>query len=99
MKTTYSRQQASRDAKGRRIRLALEFNLPVHVDEFSRALEAAVATEEGNHRLYVWCEDGSWYAKAIRKSDGKRVKVGSSSLLYTFALLCEELGIQRESTR
>lgn len=97
MKSGYSLRQHNIDMQNRRRRRALFDSMPQRTDEFARKITEYVEVDEhGNHGLYIWCEHGAWHAKAIRKSDSRKVQVMDVILLNVFALLCEQLGIINE---
>jgi hypothetical protein len=93
----YSKRQHDIDMRNRRVSRAIYKHMPQRTDEFARALLEHVEIDHiGNHKLYVWCENGAWHAKAIRKSDGQLIKVMDVVLINVFALLCQQLGIVNE---
>jgi hypothetical protein len=94
MKTTYSKRQHDIDMRNRHLRKIRYANLPRTVEEFAcRITEHVAKDKEGSHKLYIWCEYGAWHAKALRKNDGKLVKVMHVVFVDMLALLCEQLGI------
>lgn len=92
--TSYSKRQHNIDNRNRRVRYALFNNLPKRTEDFAKEIERCVSKDDkGNPYFYIWCQHGVWHAKAIRKSDGKKVEVGNVVFINVLALICSELGI------